>query len=121
MSRANPFSRTIAGLTFAALVSALLSVAAIGQSTWPYDQKKTALDQQDSRAEREAEQMVALSADKIISLLREEDGLMLQVKKALARKAYEQGRVLDPEELTDDAVFTLLREDHNVRVIATRE
>ena len=121
MSRFRFVLQSSAIVAFAAALVLGVVISASGQSSWPFDQKKTALDVPDSRAEREAEQMVALSADKIISLLREEDGLMLQVKKALVRKAYEQGRLLDPEELTDDAVFNLLREDHNIRVIATRE
>ncbi|PYV70824.1 MAG: hypothetical protein DMG97_18190 [Acidobacteria bacterium] len=74
-----------------------------------------------SRAEQEAEQRVALSPDKIIELLRQEPGLLLQVKKMLVRKAYEQGRILDPEDLTDEALFQLLSEDHNICVLATRE
>src|SRR5579863_5986285 len=81
----------------------------------------TAIDQANSRAEQEAEQMVSLSADKITQILQGEPGLLLQVKKAIVRKAFEQGRVLDPNELTDDAVYRLLREDQDVRVIATRE
>lgn len=81
----------------------------------------TAIDQSKSRAEREAEQMVSLSADKIVSILQMEPGLLLQVKKALVRKAFEQGRVLDPNDLTDDALFRLLRQDDAIRVIATRE
>jgi protein involved in polysaccharide export with SLBB domain len=84
-------------------------------------QQTTAVDQADSRAEQEAEDMVALSADKIITILRQESGLLLQVKKTLVRKAYEQGRLLDPADLTDDAVFQLLREDQNIRVLATHE
>jgi protein involved in polysaccharide export with SLBB domain len=81
----------------------------------------TAIDQAHSRAEQEAEQMVSLSADKITQLLQDEPGLLLQVKKALVRKAFEQGRILDPNDLTDDALYRLIREDQNVRVIATRE
>jgi len=81
----------------------------------------TAIDQANSRAEQEAEQMVSLSADKITQILQGEPGLLLQVKKAIVRKAFEQGRVLDPNELTDDAVYRLLREDQDVRVIATQE
>jgi len=81
----------------------------------------TAIDQSDSRAEHEAEQLVSLSADKITEILRDEPGLLLQVKKTVVRKAFEQGRVLDPNDLTDDALFRLIREDQNVRVIATRE
>ncbi|HEX3740544.1 MAG TPA: SLBB domain-containing protein [Terriglobales bacterium] len=74
-----------------------------------------------SRAEQAAEQQVALSPEKIIELLRQEPGLLLQVKKVLVRKAYEQGRILDPEDLTDDALFQLLHEDHTICVLATRE
>src|SRR4029077_5413583 len=84
--------------------------------SWP--EKSTLVK---SRAEREAERSVALSPNKIIDLLRQEPGLVLQVKKMLVRKAYEQGRILDPEDLTDDALFELLREDHNICVLATRE
>ncbi|HUK48130.1 MAG TPA: polysaccharide biosynthesis/export family protein, partial [Terriglobales bacterium] len=74
-----------------------------------------------SRAEREAELEVALSPEKIIDLLRQEPGLLLEVKKMLVRKAYEQGRILDPEELTDDALFALLHEDQHICVLATQE
>jgi hypothetical protein len=71
----------------------------------------TAIDQADSRAEQEAEQMVSLSADKITQILESEAGLLLQVKKAIVRKAFEQGRILDPNDLTDDALYRLIRED----------
>jgi protein involved in polysaccharide export with SLBB domain len=83
--------------------------------------RSTAIDQVNSRAEREAEQMVSLSADRILYILRAEPGLLLQVKKALVRKAFEQGRILDPKDLTDDALFRIIREDDNIRIIATRE
>jgi protein involved in polysaccharide export with SLBB domain len=83
--------------------------------------RSTAIDQKNSRAEHEAEQMVSLSADKILSILRDEPGLLLQIKKALVRKAFEQGRILDPNDLTDDALFSLIRQDDNIRVIATHE
>jgi len=74
-----------------------------------------------TRADREAERLVSLSADKIIELLNKEPGLLLEVKKALVRKAYEQGRILEPSDLSDEALFTLLREDENVRILATRQ
>ena len=62
-----------------------------------------------SQAEMEADQFVSLSADKIIQLLRDEPGLLLQVKKRLVRKAFEQGRLLDPADLNDEALFRLLK------------
>ena len=96
------------------------SAAAWSQQPASYS-RSTAIDQANSRAEHEAEQMVSLSADRILAILRQEPGLLLQVKKALVRKAFDQGRILDPNELTDDALFTLIREDDNIRVIATHE
>jgi protein involved in polysaccharide export with SLBB domain len=83
--------------------------------------RSRALDQASSRAEQEAEQMVSLSADKIIELLQNESGLLLQVKKMLVRKAYEQGRLLDAKDLTDEALYRLIAKDDNIRVLVTRE
>ena len=74
-----------------------------------------------SRGEQEAEEQVSLSADRIIELLRQEPGLLLQVKKLLVREAFAQGRLLEPKDLTDEALFRLLQEDEGVRVLATRE
>src|SRR5271165_2827753 len=71
--------------------------------------------------ERDPEPKISLSAGAIIEILRREAGLLLEVKRLLVRKAYEQGRLLDPADLTDDALFQLLREDDNVRVLATQE
>lgn len=73
------------------------------------------------RAQQAADELVSLSAKSIQQILLREPGLLLAVKKALVRKAYEQGRLLDPADLTDEALFELLREDNNVRVLATRE
>ncbi len=85
-----------------------------------YDRRR-AVPEGQSRAQKEADRLVALSADKIISILTDEPGLLLECKKLLVRTAYEQGRLLDREDLTDDAVFQLVREDENVRAIFTRE
>src|SRR5579862_9017808 len=103
-------------------VSGGLLFAAMARSQQParYGQS-TAIDQAGSRAEQEAEQMVSLSADRILTILRREPGLLLQVKKALVRKAFEEGRILDPKDLTDDALFQIIRQDNNVRILATRE
>ena len=96
------------------------SAAAWSQQPAAYS-RSTAIDQANSRAEQEAEQMVTLSPDRILAIIRQEPGLLFQIKKALVRKAFEQGRLLDQKELTDLALFTLIREDENVRLIATHE
>ena len=101
----------------------LVSAASLawGQQPSPYYDRKSAVNVADSRAEKEAEQIVSLSADIVIATLRRETGLMFQVKKALVRRAFEQGRLLDAKDLTDDNVFRLIRDDDGVRVLATRE
>jgi polysaccharide biosynthesis/export protein len=85
-----------------------------------YDRTR-AVPLEQSRAEAEADRLVALSSEKIISLLTAEPGLLLKCKKLLARTAFEQGRVLSQEDLTDDAVFQLVRDDQKVRSQFTRE
>lgn len=85
------------------------------------DRRTTAVALEKSRAERAADDLVSLSPDQIIELLRGETGLFLQVKKVLVRKAFEQGRLIDPGDLTDEAVFRLVREDEGTRVLITRE
>jgi DegT/DnrJ/EryC1/StrS aminotransferase family len=72
------------------------------------------------RASRLAD-LVSLSPGAITQLLQREPGLLLEVKKALVRKAYEEGRLLNPEDLTDDALFQQLHDDPAVRSLATRE
>jgi protein involved in polysaccharide export with SLBB domain len=74
-----------------------------------------------SLLDRVADEQVFLSTEKILEILRAETGLLLEFKKTLVRKAYEQGKYLDPQDLTDDAVFRLVHDDVNIRVLATRE
>src|SRR5436190_15846334 len=59
-----------------------------------------------SEAEQEAELKVSLSAEKIIEILRQEPGLLLQVKRMLIQKAYEQGRILESSDLTDEMRYS---------------
>jgi len=87
----------------------------------PEPNRNRALPNEQSRAEMEADRLVALSADKIVTLLASEPGLFLECKKLLVRTAFAQGRVIDPEDLTDEAVFRLVRQDQSTRVLFTRE
>lgn len=75
----------------------------------------------DSRAQHEAEQMVSLSTEKIIQILQQEPALLLEVKKVLVRRAFEEGRVIESKELTDNSVFQIIAVDENFRVLITQE
>jgi len=106
-----------------AILTSLLTLCTLGMPAQdsPVYGRTRALDESHSQAERQAEQMVSLSAEKLIAILQKETGLLLEVKKALVRMAFAQGRILEPKELTDEALFRLLREDENIRVLATQE
>jgi protein involved in polysaccharide export with SLBB domain len=86
-----------------------------------FSNRTRAVDERESSAEKEAERLVSLPAERIIVLLGREPGLFLQVKKMLVRKAYKEGRLLDPKELTDEALYRLIRSDENIRVLITNE
>lgn len=107
----------IAALVLACAISSLAQT----RSSVRNSARSRAFAPGESRAEVAAEELVSLSADTIVGLLRTEPGLLLEVKKILVRKAYEQGRLLDPRELDDDALFRLIQDDPNVRVLVTHE
>jgi protein involved in polysaccharide export with SLBB domain len=99
----------------------ILCTALVAAQDSPVYSRTRAIDESHSQAARQAEQDVSLSAEKLIALLQRETGLLLEVKKLLVRKAFEQGRILDPQDLTDEALFRLLRQDETIRVLATQE
>jgi protein involved in polysaccharide export with SLBB domain len=104
-----------------AVVLGLVSATVFAQSQARSGTPGQRTDVPKSRVEQEVEEKVAFSPEIIIAILRHEPGLLLEVKKMLVRKAYEQGRVLESSDLTDDEVFRLLRDDEHIRVLATRE
>lgn len=106
---------TVVGKALLTVVVLGLFVNAWGQTTPSAKPVSRDADLQDSNP------LVSLSAEKIIGILRQETGLLLEVKKLLVRKAREQGRILDPEDLTDEALFRLLRDDALIRALATQE
>src|ERR1700677_1993872 len=107
----------------AVMLASLLirSTALMSAQDPPVYGRTGALAESHSQAEQQAEQTVSLSAEKLITLLQKETGLLLEVKKLLVRKAFEQGRILESKDLTDEALFRLMREDENIRVLATQE
>jgi hypothetical protein len=70
----------------------ILCTALVAAQDSPVYSRTRAIDESHSQAARQAEQDVSLSAEKLIALLQRETGLLLEVKKLLVRKAFEQGR-----------------------------
>jgi hypothetical protein len=65
--------------TLASLLTLCTALASAQDS--PVYGRTRALDESHSQAERQAELMVSLSAEKLISLLQKETGLLLEVKR----------------------------------------
>jgi hypothetical protein len=107
---------TMLGFAFLLLIAPTFSVRAQEPCDYPCPDAKG-----ESRAQQEAEQMVSLSAEKIISILQQEPALLLEVKKLLVRRAFEEGRVIESKELADDAVFRVIAVEESVRVLITQE
>ena len=106
-------------MTFlAAMMLGLLSTPLLAQ----HPQDNTVYGtRQASQAQQEADRLVSLSPEQVIKTLQEEPGLLLIVKKKLVKAAFDQGRLLDEKDLTDNAVFSLIREDSLIRALATSE
>ena len=115
----------IAAVALALLTFCLRAVRAQepadSQARDDYSARTHAVSESDSRAEKEAERLVSFSPERIILILQQEPGLFLEVKKMLVRQAYAQGRVLLPTELTDEAVFRLVRDDDETRALITEQ
>jgi len=114
-------NKSVLPLLMRILVGMLVAAVSLSAQMQNYPSSSQHTQPVKSRAEQEADAKVSFSAETIIGMLRHEPGLLLQVKKMLVRKAFEQGRVLESSDLTDDEVFRLLRDDENIRVLATHE
>jgi len=70
---------------------------------------------------RAAGTAITLPASEIVALLQKEPGLNLAVKHMLVRKVAQQGRILYQDELTDEILFNLIRQDTLIRGLVTQE
>jgi len=63
---------------------------------------------------------VAASAAQIEELLRKDPGLLVELKRWVAKEATDRGQILDDSELTEQAIFERLARDLEFRSVATR-
>jgi protein involved in polysaccharide export with SLBB domain len=63
---------------------------------------------------------VAATAEQILEVVNRDAGLMVELKRAIARDAGESGQILEESDLSESAVTERLREDLRTRVLATR-
>src|SRR5256885_6735539 len=63
---------------------------------------------------------VAASASQIRGVLVKDEGLMVELKRWVAKEATDNGQVVEDSKLTDQAIFERLDEDVEFRSVATR-
>jgi len=54
-------------------------------------------------------------------MLRQDPGLLQQVKTSVIQDAQEQGRPVDSADLTDNVLFQMIRDDRNIRLLVSHE
>jgi protein involved in polysaccharide export with SLBB domain len=63
---------------------------------------------------------VAASAMQIEQVLRKDAGLLVELKRWVAKEATDRGQIVEDSDLTDTAIFDRLRRDLEFRAVATR-
>ena len=63
---------------------------------------------------------VAASASRIRGVLVKDEGLMVELKRWVAKEATDNGQVVEDSKLTDQAIFERLEQDVEFRSVATR-
>jgi len=108
---------------FAGVLICLLGVPAFAQQS-----EKRAISQEQpsyrpagpSELEKDNLAHVSASAAQIQEALRKDPGLMVELKRWVAKEATEYGQVVEDSDLTDQAVFDRLEHDVQLRSVATR-
>jgi len=120
----------------AAVFVAALACSALGQQQQPYPQQPTSAtqprrtspppdvplgsEQVMSDLTRENLERVAASPAQVKAVLAKDPGILVELKRWIARDASENGQLVSDQDLTDDAVFARLTSDVKFRSVATR-
>ena len=76
--------------------------------------------QQPSDLSQENLNRVAASTSQIRTVLAKDEGLLVELKRWVAKEATDSGQVVDDANLTDQAIFERLEQDVVFRSVATR-
>src|SRR5258707_12315344 len=63
---------------------------------------------------------VAASASQIRTVLAKDEGLLVELKRWVAKEATDNGQVVDDSNLSDQAIFERLKQEVVIRSVATR-
>jgi hypothetical protein len=93
----------------------LFCVAALGQQRAGGHLSVTPSDLASDNQER-----VAASEAQIVAVLNDDPGLLVELKRWVAKDAADHGQVVEDTDLDDSAIFTRLSRDQKFRAVATR-
>jgi polysaccharide biosynthesis/export protein len=105
-------------LTIVVCAAMALGSAAMG-ATPAFAQGQMARYTQSSDLARENQSRVAASAGEIKPLLLKDSGLMVELKRWIAKDATDHGQIVTDADLTNDAIFYRLENDVEFRAVAT--
>jgi len=109
----NTVTRRSSKLGHGIVVGAILLAVCLCSPAW--------CQEADTSNSLQADPSVPLSVDNIISTLRQDPELLQQVKNVIIQNAQEQGRSVNSEDVTDEYLFQLIREDRSARTLAAGE
>ena len=119
MLRASKFTRL-----FVSFVVLAFCVSAQPQETnrqpRPSSGASRSANQEVSELENENLLRVAASPSQIQDVLLSEPGILVELKRWVAREASDNGQIVSDEDLTDNAIFDRLKTDVAFRSVATR-
>ena len=96
----------------------MLALVVSCSPAWAQQQRTFPADSSDLAAENL--NRVAASAQQIEEVLRKEPGLLVELKRWVAKEATDRGQIVDDAELTEQGIFDRLSRDLEFRAVATR-
>src|SRR5262249_50056282 len=100
------------------MVSAALALT-MGNAASAQSQERRPNPLQSSDLSRENLSRVAASAPEVKAILSKDPGIMVELKRWVAKEATNHGQIIDDSDLTDDAIYDRLTNDVQFRSIAT--
>jgi len=111
--------RTIAG----AVVTFLVGFAAMSAAAAPQKQEQGSAPLAHERAADWATdnlELVSASASQIRAVLTKDPGLMVELKRLMAKQATDKGQIVTEQDMADSAILDRLENDAHFRALATR-
>jgi len=115
-----PFGSRLLALSGAVICAGFFFGPACAQDQSPYSRDQKAPQETVSDLARQNLDRVAASTDEIKLVLHKQPGLMVELKRWVAKDATDHGQLVGDDDLTDRAIYDRLETDTEFRSVATR-